>query len=157
MPKIDFDLSDYEFKSSNSFEPLPPGDYTAIITDSNLKDTKSGSGQYISLAMEIIEGQHSGRRIWENLNVYNANKQAEDISRSALKSIFAAVGKPNANDTEETHHIPFKLSLAIDRKDPTRNRVMGYSFMGSVSKPVTLSAVPSSPAPASSAKKPWER
>lgn len=152
MPKIDFDLSDYEFKSSSSFEPLPPGDYTAIITDSSLKATKSGSGEYIALTMEIIDGPHSGRRIWENLNVYNANKQAEDIARSALKSIFAAVNKPNERDTEEAHHIPFKLSLAIDRKDPTRNRVMGYSPMNGASKPA-----PSSAAPTPSAKKPWER
>jgi hypothetical protein len=151
MPKIDFDLSDYEYKSSSSFEPLPPGDYTAIITDSNLKATKSGTGEYIALTMEIIEGKYSGRRIWENLNVYNANKQAEDIARSALKSIFAAVGKPNERDTEEAHNIPFKLSLAIDRKDPTRNRVMGYSEMHNAPKPAPSAAF------SSSAKKPWEK
>ena len=40
--------------------------------------------------MQIIDGAHSGRRIWERLNVVNANKIAEEIARSQLNGIKAA-------------------------------------------------------------------
>ena len=42
MPAFDFDISSYEIQAPRSFEPLPPGDYQAMVTSSELKDTKAG-------------------------------------------------------------------------------------------------------------------
>ena len=83
MPVFDFDVSTYEAPKKTSFEPLPPGDYNAIITDSQMKITKAGTGEYLELTMQVIDGAHSGRRLWERLNVVNANKTAEEIAAEA--------------------------------------------------------------------------
>jgi hypothetical protein len=150
MPIIDFDVTTYEPQVKSSFEPLPPGDYQAIISDSALKTTKAGTGEYIELTMQITDGQYSGRRIWERMNVSNPNKVAEEIARSQLNAIRGALGIAKLESTEQLHDKPFVLSLDIDRKEPTRNRVMGYSAGRAASKPRPATAE----APAG---KPWER
>lgn len=147
MAKVHFDISTYEAPKSD-YDPLPKGEYMAIVTESQMKITKAGTGEYLALSMQIIEGKHSGRKIWENLNLHNPNEVAETIARANLKAISEACGFAELDDTDQLNDIPFILVLDIDRKDATRNRVMGYKRAGSGSAP--------SAAPAASAK-PWER
>ena len=153
MPIIDFDVTSYEPQIKSSFEPLPPGDYQAIISDSAIKATKAGTGEYIELTMQITDGQYSGRRIWERLNVSNPNKTAEEIARSQLNAIRGALGIAKLESTEQLHDKPFVLSLDLDRKEPTRNRVMGYSAGRASIKPNPVMGRVGGDAPA----KPWER
>ena len=151
MPIIDFDVTSYEPQIKSSFEPLPPGDYQAIISDSAIKATKAGTGEYIELTMQITDGQYSGRRIWERLNISNPNKVAEEIARSQLNGLRAALGIAKLESTEQLHDTPFVLSLDIDRKEPTRNRVMGYSSAKTARHTPRLAAVETA------TSKPWER
>jgi len=153
MPIIDFDVTSYEPQIKSSFEPLPPGDYQAIISDSAIKATKAGTGEYIELTMQITDGKHSGRRIWERLNISNPNKVAEEIARSQLNGLRAALGIAKLESTEQLHDTPFVLSLDIDRKEPTRNRVMGYSSAKTARHTPRLAAVET----ATTTSKPWER
>jgi hypothetical protein len=151
MPIIDFDVTTYEPQVKSSFVPLPPGDYQAIISDSALKTTKAGTGEYIELTMQITASKYSGRRIWERLNVSNPNKVAEEIARSQLNAIRGALGIAKLESTEQLHDKPFVLSLDIDRKEPTRNRVMGYSSAKTARHTPRLAAVETA------TSKPWER
>ncbi len=153
MPIIDFDVTSYEAPAKSSFEPLPPGDYQAIISDSAIKATKAGTGEYIELTIQITDGQHSGRRIWERLNISNPNKTAEEIARSQLNGLRAALGIAKLESTEQLHDKPFILSLDIDRKDATRNRVMGYSSSKAVRHTPRPVVVETAAAPARA----WER
>lgn len=148
MPVFDFDVSTYEAPKRTSFEPLPPGDYNAMITDSQMKITKAGTGEYLELTVQIIDGAHSGRRLWERLNVVNANKVAEEIARSQLNGIKLACNIDKLESSEQLHDVPFVMSLDIDRRDPTRNKVMGYTSAKSAPRPA---------AAVTSGKKPWER
>lgn len=134
--------------------PLPPGQYEAIITRSDIKATKAGDGEYIELEMQITSGDHSGRRVWERLNVSNPNKQAEDIAKAALRQLCVACGIDDMTDTEQLHDTPFMVYLEIDRKDPTRNRVMGYEAAGAAPAPAPK-APPAKPAAAGA--RPWQR
>jgi hypothetical protein len=150
MAKVHFDISTYEAPKSD-YDPLPKGEYMAMVTESQMKVTKAGTGEYLALTMQIIEGKYADRKIWENLNLHNPNEVAENIARANLKAISQACGFAELDDTDQLNDIPFILVLDIDRKDPTRNRVMGYKRAGSGSAPSA-----SSTAPAASAK-PWER
>ena len=76
MATIDFDVSSYEAPKSN-FDPLPRGEYLAIVTENQMKATKSGTGEYLELVIQIVDGEFSGRKIWERLNIHNANEVAE--------------------------------------------------------------------------------
>jgi len=153
MATIDFDVSSYEAPKSN-FDPLPRGEYLAIVTESQMKATKSGTGEYLEMVIQIVDGEFSGRKIWERLNIYNPNEVAETIARAALKSIGVACGITGLDDTDKLNDVPFIIVLDIDRKDPTRNRVMGYKTAGAksafVARPTATKAAPA-------AAKPWER
>jgi hypothetical protein len=150
MAKVHFDISTYEAPKSD-YDPLPKGEYMAMVTESQMKITKAGTGEYLALTMQIIEGKYADRKIWENLNLHNPNEVAENIARANLKAVSEACGFAELDDTDQLNDIPFILVLDIDRKDPTRNRVMGYKRAGS-------SAAPSSFAQTSAtAAKPWER
>jgi hypothetical protein len=155
MPIIEFDAVEPSEFAPRTFEALPRGDYTAMITDSVLKDTKSGTGQYIALTMEIIDGSYSGRKIWDNLNVKNANPTAEKIAQASLTRYFQSCGQDleRGADTTALYNIPFKLTLGIDRNDPTRNTVLGSGPLGSAKRPkptVDRESIVSG-------KKPWEK
>jgi hypothetical protein len=154
MPTFDFDVSGYEAAPARSFDPLPRGEYAAIITESQLKQTKAGNGEYIELSIQIIDGEHSGRKLWERLNVHNENKQAEDISRRTLKQIGEACGVEHLRDTESLHDIPMTILVDIDRRDAERNKIVAYSAGAPASRPVLR---PAASAPVLSAKKAWEK
>ena len=51
-------------------------------------------------------------------------------------------------ETEQLHDIPLILCLDLDRRDPTRNKIMGYK---------SDSVVKSKPAAAGATKRAWER
>lgn len=153
MARFSFNSNDAPAMTSPSRGPLPAGQYEVVITKSDIKPTKAGTGEYIELEMQVVDGPHSGRRIWERLNVSNPNKQAEDIAKAALGALCVATGKLDMEDTEELHDIPFIVSLEIDRKDPERNRVMGY---GQASAPVAPKPA-ARPAPAATGARPWQK
>jgi len=148
MPQFQFDASEVAPPQPKSFEPLERGMYQAIVIDSAIKPTKAGTGEYIELVLQVIDGPQSGRRLWERLNVSNPNKTAEDIARSQLASLCQAVGVSKLTATEQLHDIPFQIQVDIDRKDPTRNRVMAYGSvqLAAQTKPAAASAAAAVPA-----------
>lgn len=146
MPIIDFDIESCEPSKPRNFDPLPQGRYFVIITDSQMKATKAGTGEYLELTLLVLDGQHAGRKLWERLNVKNTSKVAEEIARGQLNAIKEACGlHGKLQDTDQLHNTPFEVQLEIDRRDPTRNKVVGY---GQIAK-----TEPEKKTPA----KPWER
>ncbi len=43
------------------FAAIPAGKYLAIIADSEMKQTKSGTSRYLELTFKVVEGEHKGR------------------------------------------------------------------------------------------------
>jgi hypothetical protein len=153
MANFNFNASSVEPMQPRSYEPLPDGDYDMIITKSDVKPTKAGTGHYLELEMQVVGGEHSGRRHWERLNVDNPNKQAEDIAKAALAGLCFAVGVEDMTETEQLHDTPFIAKVEIDRKDPTRNRIVGYASAGVPPVAAKPAAKPAAAAPAG--KRPW--
>jgi len=152
MPTFSFDVAEAAPREVRSFEPLPRGVYSAMITESAIKQTKRGDGEYLALTFEIVDGKHAGRRLWQNLNLSNPNKQAEDIAREELNNICAALGFAKGaklTNTEQLHDIVMNVDVGLDAKDPTRNRIFAYTAASSSPTPTT--------AKADNNKKPWEK
>lgn len=151
MPAFSFDVAEAAPRESKSFEPLPRGLYSAMITESAIKQTKRGDGEYLALTFEIVDGKYAGRRLWQNLNLSNPSKQAEDIAREELNNICAAIGIPKGtklSNTEQLHDVLVKVDVGLDAKDPTRNRIFAYAAGSSSPTPTTAKA---------DNKKPWEK
>ena len=124
MAILNFDISQYEAPKSN-FDPLPRGDYQAIVTESQMKITKAGTGEYLELVMQIVDGEFSGRKIWERLNLINENAATRSMAMASLTSLCKALDNgadPYALDENLLIDVPVTMSLDIDRKDPTRDR-----------------------------------
>jgi len=158
MPSFQFDAQNHVAPAAPDRAPLPRGMYQVIVMASDLKPTQAGTGHYIELTLQVIDGEHSGRRVWDRLNVSNPNKTAEDIAKRQLQLLCLAAGVTTLTDTEQLHDIPVLAEIDLDRKDPSRNRVRGYASV-SAGKPLPQAARPA-PAPSPAAKpaaRPWEK
>ena len=148
-----FNADDYE----NEYTPIPAGKYKAVITESESKPTAKG-GEYLKLTVEIIEGQYKGRKVFGNLNLKNANPEAEKIAKISLADICRAVGVTHPRDSSELHNKPLmvKLSIKPETADvPAGNDIKGWEGIGKVAPAVAAPAAPATPAPSGS--KPWEK
>jgi len=100
------------------FEVLPPGHYTAQIVASETRVTKDGQGQFLLLTIDILDGPYQGRKLFERLNLINANPQTVEIAQRALSAICHATGRLQVQDSEELHLIPF---TAVVQVQPPKN------------------------------------
>lgn len=146
-------------QGNGNFDPLPAGWYSATITQAELKDTKSGSGQYIKVRYDITGPTHQGRVVFGNINIRNQNPKAEEIGIMDLGSLIRAIGLSQIADTDQLIGGQLQIKLTVRTQDgysPT-NDVKGYKAIES-----SKSAMPSqSQAPAnnqsSSAAPPWAK
>jgi hypothetical protein len=111
MAQLPFNVADVP--ANQPFEPVPQGDYDCQVIASEIKDTKAGTGKILKLTVQITTGAHTGRLIFDNLNVNNPNPEAERISQRALADLLTVVGLTVMHDTEELHFKPFKGRIGI--------------------------------------------
>jgi len=112
------------------FEPIPAGKYLAIITDSGMKPTKNGSGSFLELTFQVIEGPYKNRLLWARLNLDNANKQAVEIARAQLSAVCRAVGVMQPKDSLELHNLPLQITVKCKKREDTDeivNEIRAYA------------------------------
>ena len=136
------------------YEPIPAGKYLSQAVNSELRATKDGTGQSLVFELEILEGPHAGRKVWERFNLVNRNPQAVEIAQRSLAAFCRAVGKMNIKDSSELHLLPFIADVKVKPgKDGygDSNSVRFLPREGAVGQVVP----PSSPAAANAM--PWKR
>ena len=152
-----FDANDVE--PSTDFEPIPPGKYPAVITESEMKANKAGTGHYLQFTFEILDGEHKGRYLWARLNLDNPNATAVQIAKAELSAICRAVGVLAPNDSSDLHDLPLVIHVKCKKRPDTGevgNEVKGYSPKSSPAEPPPGQ----SPAPLANGKPstpPWKR
>lgn len=144
---------------NDSFDPIPNGDYLCIITTSEMKPTKAGDGAYLELELQLIEGPYQGRKLWDRLNLNNANETTVKIAKGTLSAICRAVGVLQPTDSCELHDLPLVARVACRKRDDTEELT---NVIKSYKKRDAVAATPaSSPAPAkaaaTSSTPPWKR
>lgn len=151
---------------SQAQEVIPVAWYPVTITESKIKETSKKSGSILALTYTIIDGDHKGRKLFNNLNIVNANAQAVEIAQSDLSAICHATGVIVVDDTFKLHNIPFEIRVGMRKPDENfsepANEVKGYRKLGgatAATAPVTSAAPPPAAAPAPStpapAAAPW--
>lgn len=106
-----FDASSIE--PSSNYDVLPPGKYLGQIVASEMRATKDGTGQYLYLEVDILEGQYAGRKLFDRLNLVNANPDTVQIAQRTLSSICRAVGKMQVSNSEQLHLVPMTLDVRV--------------------------------------------
>ena len=144
-----FDATQVE--PNTPFEVVPAGKYHVQIVRSEMRDTKTGSGQYLWMELAIIEGPYAERRLFERLNLVNPNAQAVVIAQRTLSAICRATDQLSVTDSEQLHHRSMIANVRVRPAGPDKNNIhreasneiAGYEALGA--RP---------PSPASSAQPP---
>ena len=159
MPSLgDFDARTVE--PSSPRENLPPGQYLFQIVRSDMKATQNG-GSMLVLEMDVMEGQHAGRKLWENLNLKNSSEKAVEIARSTLSAICRAIGDLDVKDSEQLHFKPFRADVEIrpaaNGYGPSNKVKKYHPAAGMPAASRSVSAAAPVAAPATSTTPPWRR
>jgi len=111
-----------------SFEVIPAGDYEVAIVGSIVQANKAGTGKYLSLELQVLSGQHKGRKLFDLLNLWNPNEKAVEIAKGTLSSICRAVGVLTPNDSADLHNRPLVAVVRIRKDDEygDKNIIRGY-------------------------------
>ena len=89
MPIINFDANQVE--PSAGRDPIPAGKYVAAITASEMKPTKNGTGAYLELEYQVLDGEHKGRKLWSRHTLQHPSAQTVQIARGELSAICRAI------------------------------------------------------------------
>ena len=133
------------------FEAIPAGKYLAVITESEMKPTKSGNGSYLEIVFQVLEGEYKGRLLWSRLNLDNPNELAVQIARGELSAICRAVGVMQPKDSIELHNLPLLVTVKCKKREDTgeiTNEIKGYA---------KKEAATGTPQQAPSSTPPWAR
>ena len=124
------------------FEVVEPGWKKVVITASEVKDTKAGTGKILNFTYELQDG--TGRHLTDRLNIINSSEKAQIIGRGALGKIALAVGHKGAlTRTEPLHGRPLEVKVEIEEfesnTEPGKmlksNRVTDYRPVQTASAP----------------------
>ena len=146
-----FDANSVE--PAGDFDPIPAGKYLAVVTDSEMKPTKSGNGSYLQLTFQVAEGEFTNRLLWARLNLDNPNDQARKIAQGELSAICRAVGVLAPNDSVDLHNLPLVIHVRCKKRNDTGeivNEIKGYAKKDSPPPPTAA-------APVANGTPPWKR
>jgi hypothetical protein len=141
-----------EVEPTSNFDPLPAGKYLAAITETEMKPTKNGSGNYLQLTFTIIDGPYKNRVLWARLNLKNPNATAVKIAMSELSAICRATGVMTPRDSIELHNLPLTILVKCKKREDTgelTNEIKGYERKASAGQ--------AQQAPVTDNTPPWKR
>jgi hypothetical protein len=137
-----------EVEPQGDFEPIPASKYVCAVVESEMKPTKSGTGQFLEFTLQVLEGEYTGRQLWARLNLDNPNAKAVQIARGQLSALCRSVGVLTPQDSSQLHNLPLSVRVVQKLRDDNgeiTNEVKGFSKR----------EVPAVQAPADSGAAPW--
>jgi hypothetical protein len=148
MSALNFDANTVQPKTD--FAALPAGDYLVMITDSEMKPTKTGRGQYLELSLQVIDGPMTNRLLWDRLTLVHDNAKTVEIAQRQLSAICHAVGVLQVTDSAQLHNIPLKVRVKYieDQQYGPKNEIGGYKPANAPSGQPAQSAPAATQAPA---------
>ena len=128
MTQLDFDANNVE--PATAYEPLPANKYLAEISSSEMKQTKTGNGNYLELEFTVLDGDCRGRKVWDRLCLTHPNDLTQKIARGKLSAICRAVGVMQPRDSVELHNLPVVVTVKCKTRKDTgeiTNEIKGYA------------------------------
>jgi hypothetical protein len=158
MAKFDTVFDPTTVEPSDTFEPLPAGNYSVEVIESSLAPTKNGLGELLKLTLLVTEGDYENRRVWGHITIRHQNEVAQRIGQQLLGALCNAAGVGPIEDTDDLHRIPIQAKIAIEA-DKTgqygpRNVIRGFSPMQHRVPAAAVAAVKAGPTGNTA---PWKR
>lgn len=115
MAILNFDATQVD--PSQSFDPIPAGEYQAQLVESSMESLKSGQGEYLKLQFEVMAGPFAGRRLFTNLCLRHPNTQTVEIAQRQLSALCHAAGVFQLQDSQQLHGRPVVVKVRV-KDDP---------------------------------------
>lgn len=159
---LEFLKMDVEKEATPEFEPVPVGEYVAVVTKANVKENQNGKGTHLSGQAQIIEGDFAKRVVFFNITLTNDNETAERIGRGQLAQLAKAVHVVDLRDTNDLLDKPLRIRVVMRKDDASRNDIKAFMPLDDAAHaPTRAESQPNSapPRPAASVpgKKPWQK
>jgi len=155
MASLDEEFSTDQLPEPQSYDTIPAGWYSCLVSDAEVKRTNDGTGKYIKLRLDITGPRCGGRCVFTNINTNNKSDKAQEIGRQQLNSIMRSVGLSRLRDTDELLNKPMQIKVAIRRSEEygDQNEVKAYKAIEGAGggMPQQQSA------PKASGSAPWDR
>lgn len=118
--------------AETGYDPMPPGDYMLMITQSDYTDTAKGNGKVLKLTSQVVDGQFEGRKIFENLCLEHENPKTVQIAKAKFSALCKALQiKSAVRDSNELHDKPYFASIGVEDgegKYGAKNVIKKYIF-----------------------------
>jgi hypothetical protein len=106
---------DPEQQEGSNYTPIPAGEYTAEIIEATITQPKTGDGHMLSLIWRVVEGDHEGRQIFQQLCYQHSNPTTQDIARRTLKDICTALDiNQQVSDPEIFKFKPARVRVVVE-------------------------------------------
>lgn len=132
--------------------PVPRGDYLAHVVKTEYKATKAKNGHYLAVQHKILEGEHTGRVIFTNLNLDNPSTVAMEIANKEANSISVACQLEGVENSDEWLQIPHMISVTVSQGDPQYPPQNEISKYAALEAPVAVAVATTEPIPEDAVK-----
>lgn len=122
---------DPDAEPSSGYTPLPAGEYTLEIVESDYVATSKGTGMVLKCKAQVAGGEYDQRPFYINYNLENDNATAAEIGQRDFAGLRRATGVLAPNDSEELHFKKFGVKLGIKARKDTgelENVIKEYIF-----------------------------
>ena len=157
MVRINQDLSDIkddDMGGSGGWTAWPTGDYRMMITGSEYKPTKAGTGMMLVLDMACLESSLQGQKKTCWLVLQHPNADTMRIAKARLKELAIATDHPTPDQVDESsdlHNKPFLASITKKwSDDPKYGDDQGFTNDFAGFKACGDGAAPQAPPPSNS-------
>lgn len=143
MTQLNFDASTV-VPATGAQDALPAGWYNAAADESEMKPTKDGSGAFLQIRFNILDGAHVGKKFYTRLNIKNMNPVAVGIAFKELSAICHATGIIQLQDSAQLHGVPLKVKVkfraaSADGQYEASNDITAYK---NTNDPTAVTAAP---------------
>lgn len=126
-------LNGFDANSVPKSSAIPDGTQaTCLVVAASDHKTQDGTGAYMKLEIEVVEGPFKGRKVWPMFNLQNSNPEAVRIAQQQLSQLCLAIGCPTPNDSSELLNKPFRATFGkpSEFNGEEQSRIKKYSPLG---------------------------
>ena len=145
---MDLSNIDYDNAAGEGYDIMPEGEYKAIISEAEEKNSKAGN-TYLALTYEVVGDNMQGRKLWNNLNLNHESEKVRAIAQSTLAAIAKAIGR---RPTSEQDLLDIPMWIKVKHKEDKGSGEKKANIV----KHTSCEDKASAPATANG-KKPWEK
>lgn len=130
---------------------IPAGWYKIAFIEEAEVATKAGTGSYLQLVAEILEGEQQGRKHYERLNLNNPNEGTVARAQATLSAICRSINVRSPKESSDLLNRPLMAKIVV--KEPSakeqaagytsaRNEIVEYGEAERAAKPATSNLPP---------------